>query len=68
MIGGVGDSVNQTGNFLLSNEGKGLDPFGIKELEDAYFSDLAPVRAVRGKCNVGAVVGDVLGGKEKGAA
>ena len=64
----MGDSFYQTGNFLLSNEGKGLDPFGIKELEDADFSDLAPVRAVRGKGNVSAVVEDVLGGEEKGAA
>ena len=64
----MGDSVNQTGNFLLSNKGKGLDSFGIKELEDAYFSELAQVRAVRGKTNVSAVVEDVLGRVEKGAA
>lgn len=44
-----------------------MNPFGAKEFEDANFSDLAPVRAVRGKNDVGAVVEDVLGGEKKGA-
>lgn len=51
----------------MSNRGKRLDPFGAEKLEGADFSDVAPVSAVRGESDVGAVVEYVLSRVENGA-